>query len=154
MSIETNYEPKYITLDDVPISGPDDYTMEEKRRAIFSAESELELDVNGGERIPERELLDGHRTAVMNHATHTLTHAAQDPADVTIGDMASGDTGGGEYSSRYLENYREIVDKLTSVTEGSSRVFSTAVNVGDAEPDGVERRQHFDRDHEHNEDHY
>lgn len=132
MSVETDYDPKYIGLEDVPISGPDDYSSEQKRKAIFHAESSLELDVNGGDEITQSEVVNAHRIAVMNLATHVLTHAAEEPSDVTIGDMASGGGTATEYSSRYLDEYNRLVDKIqeSGVGGGGYGNFSVAVNSG------------------------
>jgi hypothetical protein len=130
--IESTYQPKYVTLDDVPITGPDEYTDGEKRLALFKAESRLELDVNGGEVIPQDERIDAHRSAVMDLGTHVLTHGANDPSDVTLGDMADGGQASNEYSSRFLESYNETVDVLLDTSAGSDAGnYSTAVNTGD-----------------------
>lgn len=139
-SIETNYDPKYVSIDDVPISGPDNYTSAEKRKAIFNAESSLELDVNNGQMIESGEVLPAHRSAVMNLATHVLTHAAEEPSNVTLGDMA--DDGGTitEYSSRYLDEYNRLVSELTSISGGSSNTFSVSVNTNTDSVDGTEDR--------------
>lgn len=131
MSIESDYEPKYVkSLDDVPLSGPDDYSPEDKRKALFSAETELELDVNGGDQIPAEQVTDSHRLAAINYATHDLTHAAADSSSPTLGDMSSGGTAT-QYASKYMETYNNLVDKILSTDEGSdSRNFSVSVNNG------------------------
>lgn len=131
MSVETDYNPQYVELDDVPISGPDDYKPEEKRKALFHAESSLELDVNNGKTIQKEDLTNSHRSAVMNLATHVLTHAAEEPSDVTIGDMQDGGSTITEYSSRYLEEYQRIVDGLVESGAGGHGNFSIAVNTGE-----------------------
>jgi hypothetical protein len=128
-SIEDSYVPTYVDLDDVPVTGPDEYEDGPKRVAIFKAESRLELDVNGGEEIPTDERINAHRVAVMDLATHVLTHGANDPSDVTLGDMASGGGAQNEYSSRFLEEYNSIVESLLETSAGSdSGNYSTAVN--------------------------
>lgn len=130
MSIETDYEPKYIDLEDVPLSGPDDYSSEDKRKAIYQAETKLELDVNSGEAIQQSEVIEAHRAAVMNYATHVLTHSAEDPSDVTLGDMQDGGGTITDYSSDYLQHYHDLVDQINSSGVGSSNYgnFSVAVN--------------------------
>lgn len=134
MPIEDDYDPKYLgSLDDVPISGPDDYTASEKRQAIYHAESSLELDTNTGDEIDQSNLTNAHLSAVMNLATHVLTHAAEEPSDVTLGDMADGGSTITEYSSRYLDEYKRLVDRIAETGVGggsSSGNFSTAVNTG------------------------
>lgn len=119
MSIETDYTPRYVdSLEDLPLSGPDNYSAEDKRKALFNAESSLEVDTNNGKKIPADELTNAHKAAVLNLATHALTHAAGDPADVTIGDMSSGGGASNEYSSRFLEEYNRFVEQI--VDSGAS----------------------------------
>lgn len=131
MPIETDYEPVYVRLEDIPLSGPDDYAPAEKRKALFHAESSLELDVNNGEQFKPDEVSNSHKSAVINLATHVLTHAAEEPSDVTIGDMQSGGGTITEYSSRYLEEYQRIVDGLVESGSGGHGNFSIAVNTGE-----------------------
>lgn len=131
MPIEDNYQPKYVeSLEDVPIAGPDiSYDDGDKRLALYHAESKLELDVNDGQEIPSDELTDSHKSAAMYLATHILTHAAADPADVTLGDMSSPGTEI-DYSSHYLESYNNIIDSIQSANLGSGTQNSVAVNSG------------------------
>lgn len=131
MSVETEYQPVYVDLDDIPLSGPDDYAVEEKRKALFHAESSMELDVNNGDSVKPEDVSNSHKSAVMNLATHVLTHAAEEPSDVTIGDMQ--DSGGTitEYSSRYLEEYQRIVKALRQSGSGGHGNYSVAVNTGE-----------------------
>jgi len=131
MSVETEYEPVYVDLDDIPLSGPDDYAVEEKRKALFHAESSMELDVNNGDPVKPENLSNSHRSAVMNLATHVLTHAAEEPSDVTIGDMQDGGGTITEYSSRYLEEYQRIVKALRESGSGGHGNFAIAVNTDD-----------------------
>lgn len=133
MPVDQDYEPRYVgDLSNVPISGPDDYTDEEKRKALFHAETELELDVNDGEQIATSSVKDIHKLAVMNLATHVLTHAAEEPSDVTLGDMADGGGTITEYSSRYGDAYDTLIDKIVSTGAGdsSSDNYAVFVNTG------------------------
>ena len=130
MSVETDYQPKYVELEDVPLSGPDEYSSEEKRKALFHAEASLELDVNNGSSFDPDEISNSHRSAVINLATHVLTHAAEEPSDVTIGDMQSGGGTITEYSSRYLDEYQRIVEGLIESGSGGHGNFTVAVNSG------------------------
>lgn len=136
MSIETDYQPKYVGLDDIPLSGPDEYSSGEKRKALYHAESSLELDINSGVEIPEEEVISAHKSAVINLATHVLTHAAEEPSDVTLGDMQSGGGTVTEYSSRYLDEYRRLIDKINETGIGDSDYgnFSKAVNTNTDDP--------------------
>lgn len=130
MSVETDYQPKYVELEDVPLSGPDEYSSEEKRKALFHAEASLELDVNNGSPFELDEISNSHRSAIINLATHVLTHAAEEPSDVTIGDMQSGGGTITEYSSRYLDEYQRIVEGLVESGSGGHGNFTVAVNSG------------------------
>jgi len=131
MPVEYDYEPRYVDIDDVPISQPDNYEIEQKRRALYHAEGSLELDVNNGEVIPAPDRVQAHSSAVMNLATHVLTPSAEDAWDVTLGDMASGGGEIPEYSSRFLDEYLRLVEQLLDTGYGSSGNFSKAVNLRD-----------------------
>ena len=131
MPVETDYTPLYVDLEDVPLSGPDSYAVEEKRKALFHAESSLELDTNNGDPIKDEDLTNSHKSAVMNLATHVLTHAAEEPSDVTIGDMQDGGGTITEYSSRYLEEYQRIVESIRDSGSGGHGNFAIAVNTGE-----------------------
>lgn len=137
MPVGTDYTPQYVELDDIPISGPGaggtgEYDAENKRLALFHAEASLEVDVNAGDTIASGDLTNIHRSAVMNLATHVLTHAAEDPSDITIGDMASGGGTITQYSSRYLDEYQRLVDRINDANLGGTGDvgdnFSVAVN--------------------------
>lgn len=144
MSVQSNYDPRYVSLEDVPLSGPDDYDSTRKRKALFHAESSMELDVGDGTPIEDDEVTNAHRSAVMNLATHVLTHAAEEPSDVTIGDM---DSGGGtvtDYSSRYLEEYQRLAESLRDAGAGGHGNFSVASNTG-ADDDTNRYAEQFDR---------
>jgi len=123
------YEPKYVHIEDVPISGPDEYSQTQKRKAIFGGESAIELDLYDGSEIPSDEITNAHIEAILNYATHRLTHAAEEPSDVTLGDMLSGGGTITEYSSRYLETYNDIIDQLEESGAGGHGNFSIAVNT-------------------------
>lgn len=140
MPIGEDYSPTYIdSLEDLPVSGPDDYSPGEKRKALFNAEPEFELDVNEGEEISSDEVTDTHRVAVLNLATHKLTGAAEGPSDVTLGDMADGGGAINEYSSQFLETYERLVDKILKTGHGnsSSDNHATFVNNGLVDSDST-----------------
>lgn len=151
MPIETDYVPKYVDLEDVPIEGPDTYEDSAKRRALFEAESEFELDVNGGDVLPDDSVTDSHMVAVCNLATYNLVNSAVAPDDVTLGDMADGGGQSREYADSYLEAYMRIVSKIQDSDElgpdddtGHGRNYSTSVNTRDA--DAMDRKYPFNRD--------
>lgn len=148
MSVENEYSPKYVELEDVPIAGPDEYDDSAKRRALFEAESTLELDVYDGQEIPSDDLISAHRAAVMNLGTHILTHSAVSPDDVTLGDMADGGSQSMDYSSKYLERYERLIERIQGTSGGASNSghgnFSVSQNTRDA--DAMEGKYPFSRD--------
>lgn len=110
-----NYEPRYTSIEAVPLSGPDDYEPLEKVKALEYAESRLEADVNSGKRISSPSSM--HTTAANALATHVLTLAAEDPNDTTIGDLQGNDSAILSYATRYKDLYIEMVDSITSASE-------------------------------------
>lgn len=134
MPVETNYAPKYVDLEDVPVAGPDNYSDGAKRKAMFEAEATLELDTNDGMEILDHEITSAHRAAAMNLGTHILTHSAGSPDDITLGDMS--DSGGQsmDYASKYLERYERMVEKINATAQGAkdSRNVSVSTNTRDS----------------------
>lgn len=104
----TDYDPRYISVDDVPLEIADQYSTSEKREALFGAEHEMEIDLVGGEQIPEDEVTPLHQTAVANLATHYLTRGATSNDDITLGDLDDG----GEQTERHADQYRETYERL------------------------------------------
>lgn len=106
----STYDPYIAKKSDVPVAGPDTYSGTQKNKALYMSEARLEGEVNDGAKIDPVTKL--HTAAVANLATHYLTHAAEEPDDVTLGDVA--DTGQKitKYSSRYLDEYESMVDAI------------------------------------------
>jgi len=130
MPIETDFDPRYVDLDDVPISGPDvNVSIGDKRKAVFEAETALELDVNGGQEIEADEVTRAHTLAVLNLATHVLGAGAADPSSPTLGDMADDDSTR-DYAEQYLEKYNEYVDKILEVDQDADGDHSFASTGG------------------------
>jgi len=133
MALEDDYQPRYVSLDDVPIAGPDvGYSVSDKRKAIFEAETSLELDVNDGDRIPKGQVTNAHKLAVLNLATHVLGEGAADPSSPTLGDMANGETTR-DYADQYLEKYNKYVDKILETDSSADTGHSWASAGGGRE---------------------
>jgi hypothetical protein len=131
MPIEDSYTPRYVEdLDDVPVTGPDDYSDSDKRLALYHAEARLELDVNEGKQIDQSNVIEAHRSAAAYLTTHILTHAAEEPSDITLGDMYRTDTS--DYSSHFEDTYLELVENLQESGAGGHGNFTQSVNPGDA----------------------
>jgi len=106
------YSSRYVSVTDVPIQIPDDYTNNQKEDALEYAEATLELDLNDGGEIPTENVSVLMETAVKQLATCQLAKGAEDPNDVTLGDLEdTGDTKV-EYAQSFCDEYDKIVDKI------------------------------------------
>ncbi|AGM11344.1 hypothetical protein M199_gp014 [Halogranum tailed virus 1] len=119
------YDPQYVSIDDVPVQIPDDYSPSEKEDALEYAEASLELDLNDGAAIPSGSVSAMMKAAVKQLATCQLAKGAEHPDDITLGDL--NDTGDTKvsYAESFCDEYEKIVDKL--VNSGA---------LEDLEPDG------------------
>lgn len=132
MAIEDSYTSQYgVDFDDMPVSGPDDFTLSEKRRALFEAESQLELDVNNNEQIKQDDLTNAHTSAILNYATFKLTSQAESPSDVTLGDLVDGGDQIDQYSQQFLDSYKNIVDDIRESGGGRHGNSTISANRGD-----------------------
>lgn len=147
MAIDTEYDPKYVTLGDIPIEGPDTYSNSEKRRALFEAEGEFELDVNGGQEIPQSEVYDSHKVAVANLATYHLAKTAMAPDDTTLGDMSDAGFQSLDYAETYLETYNRLIDKINSSSHaGDSGTTHASGSVNTRDSTGMDDEYPYNRD--------
>lgn len=129
------YIPRYVDTNEIPIQIPDDYSDEQKRQALEVAEGEAELDLNDAERFDTEELprgvLSKIETAVKQKATGELAQGAEDPNDVTLGDIEDSGTNKSDYAQRFHDRYNEIVAKirnsgvLDSTRDDSPYVYNT-----------------------------
>lgn len=108
MTDPTTYDPRYVSVQTIPIEVEDRYETDAKREALFNAERQLELDRNGGMAIPDEEITDAHISAVLNLGTYYLVRGATSNDDVTLGDLDDG----GEQTERHAEQYKETYDEL------------------------------------------
>lgn len=127
------YSPKYIGYDEIPVQIPDEYSKKEKGMALELAESSLELDLNDGDAIPSGELTSMMAASIKQKATCELAKGADDPNDVTLGDLSDDGTTKQDYSQIFCDRYDEIVGKLqrAGVLEGGANqqdpyVYSTS----------------------------
>jgi len=106
------YDPKYVTVSDVPVQIPDDYSNEEKEDALEHAEASLELDLNNGEAINPSNITTMMRAAIKQLATCQLAKGAEHPDDISLGDLS--DTGDTKvsYAESFCDEYEKIVGKL------------------------------------------
>jgi hypothetical protein len=134
----TAYTPRYVTISAVPIVEDESYTDAKKREALFSAESELEMDVNDGFEIPVEERTRAHENAVLNLATHKLTKGAVSPSNTTLGDMADGGEQAKRHAETYLEAYERIVESIRHSDEEHGGTRNSSVSVNTRDPDTTE----------------
>lgn len=106
------YDPKYVTISDVPVQIPDDYSAEEKEDALEYAEASLELDLNDGSVIPQGELTSMMKAAIKQLATCQLAKGAEHPDDISLGDLEDTGTTKVDYAQSFCDEYENIVDKL------------------------------------------
>ncbi len=134
------YEPRYVRVSAVPIEVQDTYDDAEKRTALFNAETDLELDRRGGERIEEDEVVAGHIHAVLNLATYYLVRGASSPSDVTLGDLEDGGDEQQSHAQQYYDTYTQIVESLAQSADGQPGTYFgetgnpggvVSVNVGE-----------------------
>lgn len=136
------YEPKYVSTEHIPIEIEEHYDLEEKREALFQAETRLEIDRNGGVELPEDELTPTHYAAVQNLATYHLTRSATSNDDVTLGDLDDGGEQTERHAQQYKDTYFELIEQLAeSGPDGQSGTYfgvsgkdgeTLAVNSGES----------------------
>lgn len=127
------YTPQYLNLSDVPMQIPDDYTDAQKRDALEVAEAEAELDLNDGKdlnNVPQS-IMPKVRTAIKQKATAELAEGAEDPNDVTLGDLSDDGTTKQDYADQYDEQYESLIakirnsDVLDDTDDDSAYVYNT-----------------------------
>ena len=87
------YSPRYVGLNDIPVQIPDDYTDTQKLSAIEFAEISMELDLNDGIPLSDKQLQDVEPmviSAVKQKATSELAKGAEDPDSGGPTDLSSG----------------------------------------------------------------
>lgn len=108
------YTPKYVDIDDVPISSvPDDYSPEEKREALQFAEGKLEMDINDGNRIIANELVQPMKVAIKYLSTYQLTLGAEHVDNMALSDLDDDGSTKTEYANEYLRMYHELVSGIS-----------------------------------------
>jgi hypothetical protein len=106
------YSSRYVSVTDIPVQIPDDYTNSQKEDALEYAEATLELDLNEGDEIPSEVVSVLMRAAVKQLATCQLAKGAEDPNDITLGDLEDGGDTKVEYAQSFCDEYDKIVDKI------------------------------------------
>lgn len=113
-SNEEPYQPKYTTIEAVPL-GSFDYPEADVRDSLRRAEGRLEDDVNDGATISEERRDSTHADAVENLATYRLLRPATGPNEAGYGEVAEYGDNQIEYLQTYKQEYRECVESLRNV---------------------------------------
>lgn len=106
------YTPQYVDFADIPVQVPDDYTSSQKASALEYAESSIELDVNDGEQISPKKQITAVDAAVKQLATAHLVRSAEEPTDVTLGDLEDGGDSASELADDFESSYTEQVKRI------------------------------------------
>lgn len=116
-----SYEPKYVTLGDIPVQIPDDYDPKEKRDALEYAETIFEVDINDGEAFSESEITPVHEAAIKQKATCELAKGSEHPDDVALADLEDSGNTKVDYSIQaFCNRYDEIVGKIRDFIESET----------------------------------
>lgn len=107
------YEPKYTSVDDVPL-GSFDYPESDVRQAIERAEGRLESDVGNGAEIQNPKPI--HADAVENLSTWRLLRPSTGPSEARYGDVAEYGESQLDYLDTYLEEYQRIVESINDAS--------------------------------------
>lgn len=106
------YTPRYVTLADVPVQIPDDYSQQEKEDALEIAEGLLDSRLNDGDDIPSGDVTPLMRAAVKQRATCEMAKGAEHNDDVALGDLDdSGDTKV-SYAQSFCDSFDDIIDTI------------------------------------------
>lgn len=127
------YTPQYVDVSDIPMQIPDDYTDAKKFQALEVAEATAELDLNDGGSLTDvpANLMPKVRTAIKQKATAELAESAEDPNDVTLGDLSDDGTTKQDYANQYQEQYESLISKirnsdvLNDTQDDSAYVYNT-----------------------------
>jgi hypothetical protein len=115
------YEPKYVTLGDIPVQIPDDYSPKEKRDALEYAETLIEVDLNEGETFSENRMTPVHEAAIKQKATCELAKGSEHPDDTALGDLEDSGSTKAEYAAQaFCDRYDEIIGKIRSSLESET----------------------------------
>lgn len=132
------YSPKYINLDEVPVRQvPDDYDDSEKEDALEFAETSIELDVYGGQTIPNDDIIPQIVAAIKQKATCELVKGAEDPTSTKLGDLSDDGSTKTDYAESFCDRYDEIVEKINDsdvLEEGGQGTAPYVYTTSD--PDG------------------
>jgi len=112
------YEPKYISLGEVPVGIPDDYDEFEKRDAIEWAEGSMEEDLNDGVAFNTDDLRTAHFSALKNKATCFLAYNAESTDDSRLPDLEDSGENISNFALGFCKRYDRFIKQIEESNEG------------------------------------
>jgi len=120
------YSPRYITVDQVPVQIPDDYSQQEKLDAIEFAEAAAELDLRDGTRFTDGELSPNIIMAIRQKATCELAKGAEHPDDMALTDLSDTGADKADYAENaFCQRYDELISKIQNTDKFQDEGGST-----------------------------
>jgi hypothetical protein len=105
-------------LEEIPLTGPDAFSTEQKLEAAEMAEAKLEADVNLGEALADPTTL--HRKAATAWASYLLFAGGDSPTDALSGQMVEGSMSDAMEFAKELENiYNSTIASIRTSEAGS-----------------------------------
>lgn len=102
----------FIGPSDLPISGRDEFTTEEKRRVIPNAQAQVRQAVVGDESITNPS--EFHLKAIRAYASYMLAVGAYNPDDERYGDAINAGTRASEWADHYYQMYEDAIELLAT----------------------------------------
>lgn len=107
------YTPRYVSVGEIPVQIPDDYSQQEKLDAIEFAEAAAELDLKDGKQFADDELSPNIMVAIRQKATCELAKGAEHPDDTALTDLSDTGADKADYAENaFCQRYEEIIDKI------------------------------------------
>lgn len=104
--------PYIIDVADVPLTGPDPYSDDQKRKQLDNAEGKLEMDVNSGQEFSDGEIGKLHRLAVNAYATYLLAVGPAAPDSALAGHFADRGDRAMDFVNELQEIYEQAKESL------------------------------------------
>lgn len=132
MTYSAESDLKYIDgLDDIPVSGPDDFSDASKLQAAEVGEAKLEADVNDGVEIDESSVTVLHGEAAAAWASHKLVYGGESPTSALGGNFVDGSNQDiAEFATSHKETYQNLVASIIDSDADESSKSSDIVFSG------------------------
>lgn len=121
------YEPKYSTVSEVPLVGPDPYDESDKLDALELAEAQLESDVSDGSEIEPTEVETIHGRAAASYATYVISYGPSHPTSIQAGDFADDGSNRNRFADEMLNIYKRSVNSILDADDDAGQTDHTIV---------------------------